>query len=91
MNSEWISVADRLPDDGVEVLIGWAGCKSIDVASVHRKVWESHGVPYLEGALCDGVPPTHWMPAPEPPKKPDALKAIDPNQNHETPFPDRPW
>jgi hypothetical protein len=61
---EWISVDDRLPDRGMEVLVTWL--------SPHTDTWQ-----YMVDDACpngtfmsDGVGPriTHWMPLPEPPK-----------------------
>jgi len=55
----WISVADRLPDPGARVLIGWAGLDEMWIAFL------------ADAGFGDGegyeYEPTHWMPLPEPP------------------------
>ena len=59
--SEWIKCSDRLPDDGVWVLIYQEGYV-FDMASYsERNDLFENGYEWLEGV-------THWMPLPEPPK-----------------------
>ena len=62
MESGWISVIDRLPDENEYVLRLWpkglwpkSGGIACDVGRI-----------YYEVLLCNGV--THWMPLPEPPE-----------------------
>ena len=60
---EWISVEDRLPDTGVEVMTLMRG--------VHMLAWRTKDTEWIndndesEGINCV----THWMPLPEPPKE----------------------
>jgi len=57
---EWISVKDRLPEIGVEVLIYEPGCLIQINFRDDDDYWD-----------CDGVVSriTHWMPLPKPPKE----------------------
>jgi len=56
---EWISVKDRLPEDGQEVLAYWGDWNTvIDTYS---------GVEWIKGKSF-GAFTTHWMPLPNPPK-----------------------
>ena len=58
--SEWISVKERLPDNGEKVLtVDNEGC--MIVAS-----WYKLGGWFLP--VCRANPVTHWMPLPDPPK-----------------------
>lgn len=62
--SEWISVDERLPEEGILVIVCDKNAK--DAASFisfyfhERKVWSFCGMTFH---------PTHWMPLPEPPKE----------------------
>ena len=63
----WISVKDRLPEEDVDVAIGWfsktASNKTfwtVDAAQLTNKVFSGWRV-YPEA--------THWMPLPKPPEK----------------------
>lgn len=66
--AEWISVKDRLPENGVYVLVcGPRG--GIQLAQMrgdrcdHRYIWwKAYGT--RKFTTC-----THWMPLPEPPKE----------------------
>jgi hypothetical protein len=66
----WISVKDRLPDDGKEVLgivyndirLGWIDLITTDPGQFH---WVSSGIYIDKGHYAL----THWMPLPEPPKE----------------------
>ena len=63
---EWISVEDRLPEEGLSVLVGWTGSTDCAIALQNRDKWTSHW-----NDTCfsgDEEPPTHWQPLPEPPK-----------------------
>ena len=66
----WISVKERLPDEGVEVLVYCCYFKdncSQEIASLDSyggiQYWDLEGRQYLE---MEDV--THWMPLPEPPE-----------------------
>lgn len=66
-SAKWISVKERLPEDGEEVVIGWfqktASNKTfwtVDAAQLIDKVFSGWRV-YSEV--------THWMPLPEAPKR----------------------
>lgn len=66
--SEWISVEDRLPDKGQEVL-AYRGDYNGDMMNTYtylgRKNWEDdYG--YRGSTEHEGI--THWMPLPVPPK-----------------------
>jgi hypothetical protein len=65
--SEWISVKDRMPEEGVEVLIYgniyFANRKSIDVDYVDKS---GDFFYFDEGKV------THWRPLPDPPESEDA-------------------
>jgi hypothetical protein len=59
---QWISVNDRLPEDGQSVLVhyvdGW-----MPVAHLLNGKW------YQSGGETSWLSVTHWMPLPEPPKE----------------------
>jgi hypothetical protein len=62
---KWISVNDRMPEDGQEVIIYSEGGK------VEAGVYYSNefGFDYYDVSIRDIiVNVTHWMPLPEPPK-----------------------
>ena len=70
--SEWISVKDRLPEIGVEVLICDVSCSNgyRDIWSLERdEVYDDIGWNDKNGDwyYLDDV--THWMPLPKPPKE----------------------
>ena len=56
---DWIRVADRLPDPGVDVLAAYRD-RHINMGTA--------GDDWLEEDIEDGYI-THWMPLPEPPKE----------------------
>ncbi len=58
----WISVEERLPDRGVEVL-GTNG-KAVEMCTY----WPGQPTPW-ESWTAFHFKPTHWMPLPEPPKE----------------------
>ena len=66
--SKWISCKDKMPDDGVNVLI-YAGNRMISLA------WYDKDMRYFN--ICDSdykynsLDVTHWQPLPEPPKDGD--------------------
>jgi hypothetical protein len=57
---QWISVEERLPRPGQEVLIVDDQIMRVQAVSSYGK-WH----PYVNGSSCK---PTHWMPLPELPK-----------------------
>lgn len=67
--SKWISCKEKMPDDGVNVLI-YAGNRMISLA------WYDKDMGYFY--ICDSdykynsLDVTHWQPVPEPPKDGDA-------------------
>jgi Protein of unknown function (DUF551) len=65
--SEWISVKDRLPETGDDVLV-WLdhGCELASYLIPYG--WQSEFINWLEWAACR-VNITHWMPLPEAPKE----------------------
>ena len=61
---EWISVDDRLPEDGISALTGFANCTLLpDKLFFHKGEW------YHMGGYRALVQPTHWMPMPDSPKE----------------------
>lgn len=59
---KWISVEERLPEEGVSVLIYGFGC--MDIGWIIDTGWRSEYISdYDKGEI------THWMPMPEPPKE----------------------
>lgn len=65
--SEWISVKDKLPDDGQQVLAYYTGVEEIDEPP---KVRTTFYFGFNNGFSCvkhyGSV--SHWMPIPEPPE-----------------------
>ena len=62
--SEWISVKDRLPDEGEAVLVFssyW--CSNSFVATLIRGEWKASSILSRPDLV------THWMPLPEPPEE----------------------
>ena len=67
--TRWIPVTERLPEDGVPVLINYIGTDG-EVYADGVAVWTECGCFWWEGSLADceedvAVPITHWMPLPE--------------------------
>ena len=61
----WISVKDRLPDEGIDVLMWFEQNMTVGFRL------ECDWCAYADGGYytsCDSKP-THWMPLPEPPKE----------------------
>ena len=63
--AEWISVEERLPEDGENVL----AIDSEGKTEVCFYETEHKGVFQMCGGLCKIFNITHWMPLPEPPKE----------------------
>lgn len=59
---KWISVKDRLPDEEERVLVAVDSDKSDTKIDTDRMVYRQW--------VRWGMSVTHWMPLPEPPKKP---------------------
>lgn len=78
MKTEWISVKDKLPRQGKEVLVRWKEYKG-NYRTVIGKKWNEPQYPetpwHFSYYDCDGnnmldhSQVTHWMPLPEPPKQ----------------------
>ena len=58
---QWISVKDRLPEEGQDVLVFDEGTISVKSLSSYTHKWH----PYENGFDCE---PSHWMPLPAAPK-----------------------
>src|SRR5690606_27343142 len=70
-NPGWISVADQLPEDGQEVLV-WMNGTIRHCTYEERSNSFLFGHPTGGGVVHDEVQDyDHWMPLPEPPKKPE--------------------
>ena len=73
LERRWIPVEERLPGNGVPVLINYIGNDGKYYPD-GTAVWTECGCFWWEGSLedCDtevAVPITHWMPLPEPPEE----------------------
>lgn len=68
MSGEWISVAERLPTQGVDVLVS-SPCPNSDTPNIDIASWSVEGEqgPVWREADCGRIEPTHWMPLPAPP------------------------
>lgn len=71
---KWISVKDRLPEEGVLVLVafdvdfGLGETRTVDTAMRQESVFCGGGLDNYLAFPCE-VDVTHWMPLPEPPKE----------------------
>lgn len=65
--SEWISVEDRLPQEGVKVLTldKWGHIRDRNL----QKYWTGDKAYFRPDGMEPGRDITHWMPLPEPPKE----------------------
>lgn len=65
---KWISVEDRLPNRGINVLIWDAGGDTIYTADHIQNIpqWSTEDGVYFHGSGYDRI--THWMPLPEAPE-----------------------
>ena len=65
---QWIPVTERLPQEGVDVLVS-SPCPNSDTPNVDIASWGNEGAqePVWREAYCGRLWPTHWMPLPEPP------------------------
>lgn len=74
LERRWIPVEERLPENGVPVLINYIASDGGKYHPDGTAVWTDYGCFWWEGSLedCDtevAVPITHWMPLPEPPEE----------------------
>lgn len=74
LERRWIPVTERLPENGVPVLINYIGNNDGKYHPDGTAAWTDHGCFWWDGSLkdCDtevAVPITHWMHLPEPPKE----------------------
>lgn len=77
LERRWIPVEERLPENGVPVLINYIDCNDGKYHPDGTAAWTDYGCFWWEGSLedCDTevtVPITHWMPLPEPPEAENA-------------------
>ena len=70
--SQWIPVSERLPEDGVDVLVSW-GTPEGELLIAHWRADEREWFDD-EGKRVPAVGVTHWMPLPEPPRASDAVR-----------------
>lgn len=73
LERRWIPVTERLPENGVPVLINYIGNNDGKYHPDGTAAWTDHGCFWWDGSLkdCDtevAVPITHWMPLLEPPE-----------------------
>ncbi len=74
MMSEWISVKDRLPEEGIPVIVCYLGYYDGMPCSDSLANIKCGGWCWWEGYDCDNdeeirVDVTHWMMLPDPPKE----------------------
>jgi hypothetical protein len=63
----WISVDERLPEEGTSVL----AAHGLGIADVMYQIFNDHGKACWRDCYGDSAsPPTHWQPLPPPPQKP---------------------
>ena len=64
----WIPVTERLPPEGVDVLVS-SPCPNSDTPNIDIASWGNEGArePVWREADCGRIWPTHWMPLPAPP------------------------
>jgi len=68
MSGEWIPVTERLPEEGVDVLVS-SPCPNSDTPNIDIASWGGEGAqgPVWREGDCGRLWPTHWMPLPAPP------------------------
>ena len=74
--SEWISVEDRLPEEGLLSLVYWEDEDGFytDIDCIEEEVWgdwfnRAEHFNIAGGNCNEEAPYTHWMTLPEPPKE----------------------
>ena len=70
----WVPVTERLPENGVPVIVNYIGNSDGKYHPDATAVWTDYGCFWWEGSLedCDievAVPITHWMPLPRGPEE----------------------
>jgi len=60
----WISVKERLPDEGMTILV--SDCQAVEIQEFYASGFTP--VTYMEYEQDNAISPPHWMPLPEPPK-----------------------
>lgn len=67
---EWISVKERLPDEGIAVLCSRSDAGIIvgEVNIIYDFFEKTHNAVWNECQEFIEIDVTHWMPLPEPPK-----------------------
>ena len=68
---KWISVKDRLPFDGVRVIVNCERFDRVEVGMYHADV-DLYGASWVSDYIL-ALEVTHWMPLPEWPKEKDGL------------------
>lgn len=71
MMNEWISVKDRLPEDGELVLVIADGeYENTKLVGAYQLADYSEGEGFIlsEFPFAENITVSHWMPLPEPPK-----------------------
>lgn len=72
---EWISVEDRLPEDGIEVL-AYTIAHSVRVLK-RNNLMDDWDVTDRKNACIRSDYVTHWMPLPEPPEVADDVRGTN--------------
>lgn len=65
---KWISVEERLPEEGVTVLGAFLRYNGYEINITKYCVYPHRSVWFIGDMNSVGSTPTHWMPLPEPPK-----------------------
>lgn len=70
-STQWVSVEDRLPEDGEKVLVfGKCRCSKVKPYTNTAYYYDASNKPYWDmGCYKQDEVITHWMPLPEPPKE----------------------
>jgi hypothetical protein len=72
---EWISIKDRLPDERDIYLVYSDGQIALGDFVLEEQIWNVQ--PYCNSWYWSKSMVTHWMPLPEPPKKPTITVIIN--------------
>ena len=65
---KWISVKDRLPDDG-QLVLTW-NQEDVNV-DVYAWIGDYYGIGFMKDLMTEGFKVTHWMALPDPPEVDD--------------------